>query len=93
MAATAQPLIANNLGHTSEPKENHVTDNTSDPESSIRTPHWIPVITALGLAVAALTAAVVMTLLLPQEPAVFTAASTIGASGLAAAASVVLPRR
>jgi hypothetical protein len=70
-----------------------VTDTSPDPEPGVRAPHWIPVITALGLAVAALTAAVLMTVLLPQEPAVFTAASTIGASGLAAAASVALPRR
>jgi len=71
-----------------------VTDTSSDPEPSVRgTPHWIPVITALGLAVAALTAAVVMTVLLPKEPAVLTTASAIGAAGLTAAASVAMPRR
>lgn len=55
--------------------------------------HWIPVIVALVLAVSALSAAVVMTVLLPAEPADFTTASAIAASGLTAAASVALPRR
>lgn len=71
-----------------------MSDTSSDAEPSVHgKSHWIPVIFALGLAVIALTAAVVMTLLLPTEPAVVTTASAIAASGLTAAASVVLPRR
>lgn len=71
-----------------------MTDISSDPEPNVRgAPHWIPVVIALGLAVAALTAAVVMTVLLPRELTVFTTASAIGVSGLTAAASVALPRR
>ena len=69
-------------------------DRFSDVESSARgSSRWIPVIVALVLALSALAAAVVMAVLLPAEPAVLTTASAIAASGLTAAASVVLPRR
>jgi hypothetical protein len=82
------------FAHTSESKDKYMSDLSPDAETNARGPsHWIPVIVALVLAVSALSAAVVMTILLPAEPAVFTTASAIAASGLTAAASVALPRR
>ena len=71
-----------------------MTDVSSDGDSNARgNSHWIPVIIAFVLAVSALSAAVVLVILLPAQPAVFTTASAIAASGLTAAASVALPRR
>lgn len=71
-----------------------MSDIPPDVEPGVRgKTHWIPAIVALALAVTALTAAVVMTVLRPAEPAVLGTASAIAASGLTAAASVALPRR
>lgn len=70
-----------------------MSDTSSDADPSVRgKSHWIPVLIAFVLAGTALTAAVVMTVLRPADPAVLGTASAIAASGLTAAASVALPR-